>query len=96
MSSVRSHRRSVISEAVAPWSDIARLLRGGEAGTLLPVIIPKHRRRLWWMLPLWAGAYALLSGVMLSLKESGSDGLGGMAAGAPWPPSPTSSACCCW
>ena len=82
MSSVRSHRRSVISEAVAPWGDIARLLRGGEAGTLLPVIIPKHRRRLWWMLPLWVGAYALLTGVMLSLKESGSDGLGGMAAGA--------------
>ncbi|WSB55722.1 SPFH domain-containing protein [Streptomyces cellulosae] len=82
MSSVRSHRRSVISEAVAPWSDIARLLRGGEAGTLLPVIIPKHRRRLWWMLPLWLGVYALLSGVMLTLKESGSDGLGGMAAGA--------------
>ncbi|NEC50988.1 SPFH domain-containing protein [Actinospica acidiphila] len=82
MSSVRSHRRSVISEAVAPWGDIARLLRGGEAGTLLPVIIPKHRRRLWWMLPLWVGGYALLSGVMLTLKESGSDGLGGMAAGA--------------
>ncbi|MEU3441619.1 SPFH domain-containing protein [Streptomyces griseoincarnatus] len=82
MSSVRSHRRSVISEAVAPWGDIARLLRGGEAGTLLPVIIPKHRRRLWWMLPLWASGYALLSGVMLTLKESGSDGLGGMAAGA--------------
>ncbi|WTB89351.1 SPFH domain-containing protein [Streptomyces cellulosae] len=82
MSSVRSHRRSVISEAVAPWSDIARLLRGGDAGTLLPVIIPKHRRRLWWMLPLWLGGYALLSGVMLTLKESGSDGLGGMAAGA--------------
>ncbi|MEV3889886.1 SPFH domain-containing protein [Streptomyces griseoincarnatus] len=82
MSSVRSHRRSVISEAVAPWGDIARLLRGGEAGTLLPVIIPKHRRRLWWMLPLWAGGYALLSGLMLTLKESGSDGLGGMAAGA--------------
>ncbi|MGA5263741.1 SPFH domain-containing protein [Streptomyces griseoincarnatus] len=82
MSSVRSHRRSVISEAVAPWGDIARLLRGGEAGTLLPVIIPKHRRRLWWMLPLWAGGYALLSGVMLTLKESGSDGLGGMAAEA--------------
>ncbi|MFI9728006.1 SPFH domain-containing protein [Streptomyces sp. NPDC052092] len=82
MSSARMHRRSVISEAVAPWGDIARLLRGGEAGTLLPVIIPKHRRRLWWMLPFWAGAYALLSGVMLTLKESGSDGLGGMAAGA--------------
>ncbi|MEV7017481.1 SPFH domain-containing protein [Streptomyces sp. NPDC093991] len=82
MSSVRSHRRSVISEAVAPWGDIARLLRGGEAGTLLPVIIPRHRRRLWWMLPFWAGGYALLTGVMLTLRESGSDGLGGMAAGA--------------
>ena len=41
MSTARtSHRRSVISEKVAPWSDIARLLRGGEADTLIPVIIP--------------------------------------------------------
>lgn len=59
MSTARStHRRSVISEKVAPWSDIARLLRGGEADTLIPVIIPRHRRRLWWMLPLWLGVYS--------------------------------------
>lgn len=32
--------------------------------------------------PPLGGGYALLSGVMLTLKESGSDGLGGMAAGA--------------
>jgi regulator of protease activity HflC (stomatin/prohibitin superfamily) len=64
------NRRSVISEAVAPWSEIAQLLRGGEAGTLIPVIIPRHRRRLWWMLPLWLGVFALLSGVMLTLREA--------------------------
>ncbi|UYQ60206.1 SPFH domain-containing protein [Streptomyces peucetius] len=70
MSTARMNRRSVISEAVAPWSDIAQLLRGGEAGTLVPVIIPRHRRRLWWMLPLWLGVFALLSGVMLTLREA--------------------------
>jgi regulator of protease activity HflC (stomatin/prohibitin superfamily) len=64
------NRRSVISEAVAPWSEIAQLLRGGEAGTLIPVIIPRHRRRLWWMLPLWLGVFSLLSGVMLTLREA--------------------------
>ncbi|WP_316316919.1 hypothetical protein, partial [Clavibacter michiganensis] len=64
MSTARSQRRSVISEKVAPWADIARLLRGGEADTLIPVIIPRHRRRLWWMLPLWLGVYALFMGVM--------------------------------
>ncbi len=62
MSSAHTNRRSVISEAVAPWSEIAQLLRGGEAGTLIPVIIPRHRRRLWWMLPLWLGLFALLAG----------------------------------
>lgn len=70
MSTARMNRRSVISEAVAPWSEIAQLLRGGEAGTLIPVIIPRHRRRLWWMLPLWLGVFSLLSGVMLTLREA--------------------------
>ncbi|MEU0086274.1 SPFH domain-containing protein [Streptomyces sp. NPDC006274] len=70
MSTARMNRRSVISEAVAPWSEIAQLLRGGEAGTLIPVIIPRHRRRLWWMLPLWLGVFSLLSGVMLTLRAA--------------------------
>ncbi|WP_049579988.1 SPFH domain-containing protein [Streptomyces sp. SBT349] len=82
MSTVRTHRRSVISESVAPWSDVAQLLRGGEAGTLIPVIIPKHRRRLWWMLPLWLGAFAVFTGVMLSLREADADGAGDTAYGA--------------
>lgn len=81
MSTARTNNRSVIAEAVAPWSDIAQLLRGGEAGTLIPVIIPRSRRRLWWMLPLWLGVFALLTGVMLTLRVD-SDGLGDLAYGA--------------
>ncbi|MEO3752771.1 SPFH domain-containing protein [Streptomyces sp. B6B3] len=68
MSAVSTKRRSVISEAVAPWSDVAQLLRGGEAGTLVPVIIPRHRRRLWWMVPLWLGVFAVLTGVMATVR----------------------------
>ncbi|MEU4161179.1 SPFH domain-containing protein [Actinoplanes sp. NPDC026670] len=68
MSTATKGRSSTISEVVAPWSDVARLLRGGEAGTLVPVVIPKHRRRLGWLAPLWLGLLALLSGVMFSIN----------------------------
>ncbi|WP_419997534.1 SPFH domain-containing protein [Streptomyces boninensis] len=77
MSTAGRMRRSVISEKIAPWSDIQQLLRGGEAGTLIPVIIPRHRRRLWWMVPLWLGVLALASGVMSGLYED--DGAKGIA-----------------
>ncbi|MBT8224446.1 MAG: SPFH domain-containing protein [Dactylosporangium sp.] len=80
MSTVRKSSRSVIAEAAAPWSDIARLLRGGEAGTLIPVIIPRHRRRLWWMAPLWLGLLGVLSGVLAAVRES--SGALGLAYGA--------------
>ncbi|WP_156726015.1 SPFH domain-containing protein [Streptomyces apocyni] len=83
MSTARMSQRSVISEAVASWSEIPQLLRGGEAGTLVPVIIPRHRRKLWWMLPLWASAFALLTGVMLSIKAADSGTVGDVAYGAP-------------
>ncbi|MEJ3749856.1 SPFH domain-containing protein [Actinomycetes bacterium KLBMP 9797] len=65
---------------MAQWSDIARLLRGGEAGTLVPVIIPRHRRKLGWMIPLWLGLLALLTGVLASIRGDG--GLAGFAYGA--------------
>ncbi|MGP4112251.1 SPFH domain-containing protein [Streptomyces sp. 4N509B] len=76
MSTPQTHRRSVIAESVALWSDVAQLLRGGDAGTLIPVIIPRHRRRLWWMLPLWLGTFTLLTGVMLAMRASDDDGGG--------------------
>ncbi|MEU5838317.1 SPFH domain-containing protein [Streptomyces diacarni] len=69
MSTAVGSRRSVISEEVAPWSDIPQLLRGGEAGTLVPVIIPKHRRRVWWMVPCWLGLLAVASGAMASAQS---------------------------
>jgi regulator of protease activity HflC (stomatin/prohibitin superfamily) len=71
MSTATKGRSSTISEVVAPWGDVARLLRGGEAGTLVPVVIPKHRRRLGWIAPLWLGLLALLSGVMFSIRGDG-------------------------
>ncbi len=80
MSTTRN-RRSVITEEVAPWSDVPRLLRGGESGTLVPVIIPRHLRRVWWMLPMWLGVFSLLAGVMLSLQDADS-GAGDFAYGA--------------
>lgn len=73
MSTGRTGRRSVITEAVAQWGDIPQLLRGGEAGTLVPVIIPRHRRRLWWMLPLWLALLSVATGVMLSVADGSTD-----------------------
>lgn len=79
--SAAGNRRSVISEEVAAFSEIPRLLRGGEAGTLIPVIIPRHRRRVWWMLPMWLGMFGLLTGVMLGVQDTDS-GAGEFAYGA--------------
>ncbi len=39
---------SKIKESVALWSNIRQLLRGGEQGQLVPVVIPKDRRRFGW------------------------------------------------
>ena len=69
MSTAVGNRRSVISEEVAPWSDIPQLLRGGEAGTLVPVIIPKHRRRVGWMVPIWLGLLAVTCGVVAAVQD---------------------------
>ncbi|MFI0860305.1 SPFH domain-containing protein [Streptomyces smyrnaeus] len=78
MTSARANHRSVITEEVAPWSDIPHLLRGGEAGTLVPVIIPRHRRRVWWMVPFWLGLLAVTSGLMATARGDGG------ASGAAW------------
>ncbi|MEU1721084.1 SPFH domain-containing protein [Nonomuraea sp. NPDC005692] len=40
---------SKIKESLASWSDIRQLLRGGEQGQLVPVVIPKDRRGFSWM-----------------------------------------------
>ncbi|RAJ61795.1 regulator of protease activity HflC (stomatin/prohibitin superfamily) [Streptomyces sp. Amel2xB2] len=80
MSATRN-RRSVISEEVAPWSEIRTLLRGGETDKLIPVIIPRHTRRLWWLLLIWLGVFLLLTGLMFSLRQTGEGGAGDIAYG---------------
>ncbi|AXK36737.1 SPFH domain-containing protein [Streptomyces armeniacus] len=82
MSIARAGRRSVISEEVAPWGDIPQLLRGGEAGKITPVIIPRNRQRVWWMVPMWLGVLALLTGIMLNVEGSGADAASDLAYGA--------------
>ncbi|MEU8382893.1 SPFH domain-containing protein [Streptosporangium sp. NPDC048865] len=40
---------SKIKESLASWSEIRQLLRGGESGQLVPVVIPKDRRGFAWV-----------------------------------------------
>ncbi|NOK62371.1 MAG: peptidase [Chloroflexi bacterium AL-W] len=40
---------SKIKEAVATWSNIRQLLRAGDAGQIVPVVIPKDRRGYGWL-----------------------------------------------
>ena len=36
---------SKITEVVTGWSGVRQFLRGGDAGQIVPVVIPKDRRR---------------------------------------------------
>jgi regulator of protease activity HflC (stomatin/prohibitin superfamily) len=57
---------SKIKESLAAWSEIRQLLRGGEQGQLVPVVLPKDRRGFAWMglvfLALYTAGVALASG----------------------------------
>jgi len=48
---------SRIKEGVAPWNRIRHLLRGGEAGFVVPVVIPKDSRRTGWIYILGLAIY---------------------------------------
>ncbi|MET8003293.1 SPFH domain-containing protein [Nonomuraea glycinis] len=52
-----SRQFSKIKESVASWSDIRQLLRGGEQGQLVPVVIPKDRRGFAWMTLVFIAIY---------------------------------------
>lgn len=44
---------SRIKEVVATWDSVQRVLRAGDRGALVPVVIPKDKRQLWG--PFWIG-----------------------------------------
>jgi regulator of protease activity HflC (stomatin/prohibitin superfamily) len=55
---VRSGREfSKVKDAIASWSDIRQLLRGGDQGQLVPVVIPKDRRGFKWLLLVFLAVY---------------------------------------
>jgi regulator of protease activity HflC (stomatin/prohibitin superfamily) len=51
---------SKVKEVVAAWSNIRQLLRSGDAGYLVPVVIPKDKRGYGWLLWLALTVYFLL------------------------------------
>ncbi|MEO3790104.1 SPFH domain-containing protein [Nonomuraea sp. B10E15] len=52
-----SREFSKIKESLASWSEIRQLLRGGEQGQLVPVVIPKDRRGFAWMALVFLALY---------------------------------------
>ncbi|MEU4577711.1 SPFH domain-containing protein [Nonomuraea sp. ATR24] len=52
-----SREFSKIKESLASWSEIRQLLRGGEQGQLVPVVIPKDRRGFSWMALVFIAVY---------------------------------------
>ncbi|NUT45585.1 MAG: SPFH domain-containing protein [Thermoactinospora sp.] len=54
-----SREFSKIKESLASWSEIRQLLRGGEQGQLVPVVIPKDRRGFAWISLIFLALYAI-------------------------------------
>lgn len=62
---------SKIKEAVAVWQNIRQLLRSGEDGQLVPVVIPKDRRGFGWLAVLGFAFYVLSVGFMAEMIPVG-------------------------
>lgn len=56
---------SSIKEVLAGWNDVARLLRGGDSGSLVPVVIPKDSRPLRWLSLVWISLWSLITAIIL-------------------------------
>lgn len=56
---------SRIKEVVGTWENIQRLLRSGDAGSLVPVVIPKDRRRMGWLIWFALAFYSLIANLLL-------------------------------
>ncbi len=54
---------SKIKEVVTGWAGVRRYLRGGDEGQIVPVVIPKDRRRYGWLFLLGVAVYLLGVGI---------------------------------
>ncbi len=58
-SGARMQEFSKIKEVVSGWSGVRQYLRGGDEGQIVPVVIPKDRRRYGWLFLLGISVYML-------------------------------------
>jgi len=71
---IRRQEFSKIKEAVATWGRLHEVLRSGEEGQLVPVVIPKDRRRFGWLMLLGIALY------LFGVAVFGGGPLGALAA----------------
>jgi hypothetical protein len=55
----RTQEFSRIKEVVSGWSGVRQYLRGGDEDQIVPVVIPKDRRRYGWLFLLGVAVYML-------------------------------------
>lgn len=67
---------SRIKEVVGTWENIQRLLRSGDGGSLVPVVIPKDRRRMTYLVWFALGFYSLITNLLLFGFNGAGIGLG--------------------
>lgn len=53
----RMHEYSKIKEVVSGWPGVRQFLRGGDAGQIVPVVVPRDRRRYGWLFLLGVAIY---------------------------------------
>lgn len=70
---------SRVKEAVAAWNAIQQLLRSGDDGFIVPVVIPKDRRGYRWIF--WVGLAIYLLGFPAFYMMSSVFGSGGLGGG---------------
>jgi len=56
---------SRIKEVVGAWESIQQLLRSGDGGSLVPVVIPKDRRSMRWMFWFGLAFYSFVTNILL-------------------------------
>jgi len=68
---IQKHEFSKIKEVVAAWQNVRQLLRSGEEGQLVPVVIPKDRRGFGWVYLAGIAFYFLICMVLGAVARNG-------------------------
>lgn len=80
MTTAQERGFSKVKEVVATWNNIRQLLRSGEEGDLVPVVIPKDKRSFRWLF--WFALAFYILAIALYFVFTGRGGLFVLTAGA--------------